>query len=386
MALSTPPGARQARPTYIHELDDWPIFRWDPERITDPLVRASRRQAQIIENVLAAGLPAAREATVRNLTASAVASSRIEGEYPDPASIGESIRRRIAAESAHAAELEHDEYGIAAVTTDAAENAGQPLTEERLHEWHRLLFPEPGSENISVGRWRDDRLGPMQVVSVGTMGRRPIVHFEAPPAHRLQGEMDRFLEWFNHPETEPDLRKPAVAHLWFVTIHPYDDGNGRIARAITDLALSRCEGTIMRPYSMSAEILRQQGEYYQALMTTQSGSMDITDWMIWFLDCLKAAMDRGDRSTCAAVSRAKLQVFAQDHALNHRQVKFCERLIEGWIGNITTNRYGRINSCSQQTSNRDINRLMELGVLRRNRASGRSTSYRIELPLPWEAP
>ena len=366
------------RPSYIHELDDWPNFRWDPEAITDSLVRANRRQVEVVGNVFALGALAANEATVRNLTDSAVASSRIEGENPDPAAIRASIARRIVAESQRANRRDYDEPGIAAVTTDAATNYTAPLTQERLHGWHRQLFSTPGPGRISIGRWRDDQLGPMQVVSGGPMQRNPTVHFQAPPAHRLDEEMTQFLNWFNQPEAEPDLRKAAVAHLWFVTIHPYDDGNGRIARAVTDLALARCDRTPVRFYSMSAEIMRQRSQYYRALQTTQSGSMDITAWMIWFLDCLTSAMNNSDRTADAALSRAKLQPFAQANSLNERQVKVVGRLIEGWEGNITANRYGRMTGCSRQTAIRDINRLMELGILARNESSGRSTSYRVQ--------
>ena len=372
---------RPRRPTYIHELDDWPNFRWDHEAITQPLVRASRKQAAVVGNVYARGLLAATESTVRNLTASAVASSRIEGEDPDPVGIRESIRRRIAAESQRAGQSEHDEPGIATVTADAATNCSEPLTAARLHRWHRLLFPTPEPRSITVGQWRDDRLGPMRVVSGGPMGRTPVIHFEAPPAHRLEGEMNRFIDWFNQPEAEPDLRKPAVAHLWFVTIHPYDDGNGRIARAITDLALAGCDRTPVRFYSMSAEIMRQRKQYYHTLEDTQSGSMDVTTWMIWFLDCLTSAMNHGERAADAALSRAKLQIFSEINNLNERQVKVVSRLIDGWEGNITANRYGRMTGCSRQTAIRDISRLIDLGILARNQSSGRSTSYRV-LQLP----
>lgn len=284
-------------------------------------------------------------------------------------------------ESRLAIQGEHDEPGIAAVTADAATNYAAPLMTDRLHEWHGLLFPVPDTEGISVGRWRYDRVGPMQVVSSGPMGRTPVFHFEAPPAHRLNGEMDRFLDWFNQLDDEPDLRKPAVAHLWFVTIHPYDDGNGRIARAITDLALAKCDRTPMRFYSMSAEIMRQRGDYYRILEDTQSSTMDITAWMIWFFNCLTSAMNHGERAADAAQSRAKLQARAATDGLNDRQVKFIGLLIDGWVGNITAARYQRLNRCSRQTAVRDIDRLMEIGILVRNQPGGRSTSYRVnQLP------
>ena len=285
-------SGRPSQPTYIHELDDWPDFRWSEEVIKRPRELVSQLQRQIVADASNMGTAKATATTVRNLTNSAVASSRIEEEYPDPNAVRAAIRRRIVAVSPGTGQDERDEPGIAAVTADTAQNCGNPLTAERLHRWHRLLFPNPNRANFTVGRWRDDQLGRMRVVSASSAGRT-IVHFVAPAAHRLEAEMTAFLEWFNQPEPEPDLTKPALAHLWFVTIHPYDDGNGRIARAITDLALSRCDGTDTRLYSMSGEILRQRSRYYRALQVTQSDSMNITAWMLWFFDCLTDAMIQG---------------------------------------------------------------------------------------------
>lgn len=285
-------SGRPSRPTYIHELDDWPDFRWSEEVIEQPLGRVSQLLSHILADAANMGRAAATQTTVRNLTKSAVASSRIEEEYPNPRAVRAAIRRRIVAVPPGTSQVERDEPGIAIVTADTAKNCGEPLTAERLHLWHRLLFPGPNRANFTVGRWRDDRLGRMRVVSANSAGQT-VVHFVAPAAKRLEAEMDRFLDWFNEPEPEPDLRKAAIAHLWFVSIHPYDDGNGRIARAIADLALSRCDGTDTRLYSMSAEILRQRSRYYRALQVTQSGSINITAWLLWFFDCLTDAMIQG---------------------------------------------------------------------------------------------
>ena len=221
---------------------------------------------------------------------------------------------------------ENDEPGIAAVTADAAQNCGEPLTADRLHLWHSLLFPGPNRANFTVGRWRDDRLGRMRVVSANSAGQT-VVHFVAPAAERLEPEMGRFLDWFNRPESEPDLRKPAIAHLWFVSIHPYDDGNGRIARAITDLALSRCDGTDTRLYSMSGEILRQRSRYYRALQVTQSGSMNITAWMLWFFDCLAEAMIKAEIRTAAGQQSVEQRSEVVDVRRPHLR---CGRLGAGW--------------------------------------------------------
>ena len=225
------------RPTYIHELDDCPAFRWNEETVTNPLVQAKKRLAELVGSANILSEKAASELTVHHLTDSAVANSNIDNEFPDPNAVRRAIIRYVSGQPQPPG---RNSPGIAAVTADSAINCTAPLTEERLHQWHRWLFPVP-APGISVGRFRDDRFGSMKVVSAGPMGRNPVVHFEAPAADRLQQAMERLLDWFNGPE--PDLRKPALAHLWFVTIHPYDDGNGRIARAITDLALARCDGT-----------------------------------------------------------------------------------------------------------------------------------------------
>ena len=320
------------------------------------------------------GAAARTEATVQNLTDSAVASSNIENEFPDPNAVRRAITRYVSGQPQPPG---RNSPGIAAVTADSAINCAAPLTEERLNQWHRWLFPVP-APGISVGRFRDDRFGSMKVVSAGPIGRNPVVHFEAPAADRLQQAMKRFLDWFNGPEPEVDLRKPALAHLWFVTIHPYDDGNGRIARAITDLALSRYDGTRERHYGMSSEILRQRARYYDALMVTQSGSMDITGWVTWFLDCLTATADQAEQTVAAMQSRGRLQGFADTHGLNHRQVKFLDRLIDGWTGNITTARYRRITRCTLQTAVEDIDRLLELGILARDEVAGRRQPYRVQ--------
>ena len=283
-------GPQRGRPTYMHDLDDWPNLRWDEETIAPSLEHARWRQRETVAHAAALRMRAATEMTVRNLTDSAIASSQIEGEYPDPHAVEATIRRRIVDGSPRAGQGERDEPGIAVVTANTATNYTATLTAERLHQWHRQLFSAPSTRDIAVGRWRDDRLGRMRVVSRRPTGRT-IILFEAPVAEKLDDEMNAFLEWFNQPEPEHNLITAAIAHLWFVTIHPYDDGNGRIARAITDLALARCDGTDTRSYSMPAEILHQREDYYQALQVTQSSSMNITAWLAWFLNCLADAIE-----------------------------------------------------------------------------------------------
>ena len=225
-------GPAGGRPIHIHELDDWPSFRWDDETIIRPPTRASHTQAAVAASSPTLGGAAANETTVRNLKDSAVSSSRIEGEYPDPNAVEASIRRHITTASPRANQHGRGGPGIAVVTANTTTSHGEPLTAERLHRWHRQLFSGPNPVNFAAGRWRDDRLGPRRGVSGGPIGRTPVIHLEAPTAERADDGMDRFLEWFNQPEPEPDLRKAAVAHLWFVTIHPCADGNGRVTRAL----------------------------------------------------------------------------------------------------------------------------------------------------------
>lgn len=370
---STLRSGGNARPAYIHELGDWPRFRWHDAAIAKSLTNASRRLEKLIDRADGLEPAAADEITVQNLTQSAVASSNIESEFPNPHAVRRAIASYIAGQYQPPG---GNAPGIAAVTADAAINRATPLTKARLHQWHRWLFPVP-APGITVGRFRDDRFGPMQVVSGGPMGRPPTVHFVAPAAHRLQQEMDRFLAWFNAPSTPNDLRKPAIAHLWFVTIHPYDDGNGRITRAISDLALAQWDGSPHRCYSMSAEIMRRRNGYYDALQITQSASMDVTTWMIWFLECLAAAAAQAEQTEEAAQGRARLRAPAQSRGLNDRQVKFIDRLIDGWTGNITAARYRRVNRCTQAQAEQDLARLVELGILAINEASSRQPSYRM---------
>ena len=362
-----------ANGSYIHELDDWPRFRWHDAAIAKSLNNASLRLEQLVDRAAGLEPTAADETTLQNLTQSAVSSSNIESEFPNPDAVRRAISRYLAGQPQPQG---RNAPGIAAVTADSAINCTTDLTEDRLHQWHSWLCPIP-APGITVGSFRDDRFGPMQVVSGGPMGRPLTVHFVAPAADRLQHEMDRFLTWFNAPSTPSDLRKPAIAHLWFVTIHPYDDGNGRITRAITDLALAQWDGSPHRCYSMSAEIMHRRNGYYDALQITQSGSMDVTSWMTWFLECLAAAAAQAEHTAEANQGHARLRVLAQSQRLNDRQVKFIDRLIDGWAGNITAARYRRINRCAQDEAEQDLARLVALGVLAVNDTSSRQPSYRV---------
>ena len=258
---------------------------------------------------------------------------------------------------------------------DATQRYDQPLTDERLFGWHAALFPtaRSGMHPIKVGAWRDDRTAPMQVVS-GPVGRER-VHFEAPAATRLEEEMRRFLEWFNGDATTEPVLKAAQAHLWFVTIHPFDDGNGRIARAIADMALARSEESTQRFYSMSAQIRLERSDYYRILEQTQQGSMDITPWMEWFLACLTQAIEGAHGALAGVITKARHWEKLRDVPLNDRQRLVINRLLDGFEGKLTTSKWAALTKSSQDTALRDIQQLVERGVLIRNPAGGRSTSY-----------
>ena len=261
------------------------------------------------------------------------------------------------------------------MTLDATQGYARPLTPERLFGWQAGLFP--GGRNrlgwISVGAWRDDSRGPMQVVS-GPIGRER-VHFEAPAADRIDDEMSAFLEWFNAPANTDGVLRSALAHLWLVTIHPFEDGNGRIARAVADMALARSEASPQRFYSMSSQILRRRSAYYRILERTQRGSVDITGWMAWFLDCLGGVIAHSETALAVVLGKARFWEQNAGVSLNERQRRVINRLLDGYDGRLTTTRWSAMTGCSQDTALRDITELMELGILARSAAGGRSTSY-----------
>jgi Fic family protein len=258
---------------------------------------------------------------------------------------------------------------------DATEKYSEPLTAERLFAWHAAMFPtgRSGMKSITVGAWRDDASGPMQVVS-GPVGRER-VHYEAPPAHRLASEMKAFVDWFNGEAAIDPVLKAAVAHLWFVTVHPFDDGNGRIARAIADMALARSEGVAQRFYSMSAQIRQERNAYYDILESTQKGDLDITSWLEWFLGCLDRAFDGAESTLSNVFRKARFWEKHAGAAFNDRQRDMLNRLLNGFEGKLTTSKWAQIEKCSQDTALRDIDDLVARGILRKDPAGGRSTSY-----------
>ncbi|MBH5396372.1 Fic family protein [Bradyrhizobium sp. CNPSo 4010] len=362
--------------TYIHELPQWPTFRWNLQGIADRLVAVRHKQGRLLGRMERLGFPLKAEATLQTLTEEVVKSSEIEGEVLDRDQVRSSIARRLGMDIGALTPADRHVEGVVEMILDATEHYADELTAERLFSWHAALFPtgRSGMTKIVAGAWRTAETGPMQVVS-GPMGRER-VHYEAPAAERLEKEMQSFLEWFNDsPGSIDPVLKAALAHLWFVTIHPFEDGNGRIARAIADLALARSEQSAQRFYSMSAQIRRERSDYYTILERTQKGDLDITDWMSWFLDCLDRAFDGADAILGGILRKA---AFWDRHAarpLNARQRIVLNRLFDGFEGKLTSSKWATLTKVSQATAARDIEELIAYGILKKDAAGGRSTSY-----------
>ncbi len=364
------------RRKYIHEHPDWPDFHWDQGGLAVPLADVRNRQGRLIGRMEALGFDLQREAALETLTEDILKSSEIEGETLDGQQVRSSIARRLGMDIGGLRHVERDVEGIVEMMMDATGNYDQPLTTERLRAWHGSLFPtgRTGMRRITVGAWRDDNADPMQVVS-GPIGRQQ-VHFEAPHAARLDREMRAFLDWFNAPAEIDEVLKAGLAHLWFVTIHPFDDGNGRIARAIADMALARSERSAQRFYSMSSQIRRERADYYDILERTQKGAMDVSAWMGWFLDCLGRAIDGAQETLSGVLDKARFWERAAHVPLNERQRRILNRLLEGQFkGKLTTSKWAKLSKCSQDTAYRDITDLMAHGILVRNPGGGRSASY-----------
>jgi Fic family protein len=323
----------------------------------------------------ALGFTLRQEAVLTTLTEDVLKSSEIEGEQLDEVQVRSSIARRLGMDIGGLSPMDRNVEGVVEMMLDATGHYGQPLTAERLFGWHASLFPtsRSGMRRIKVGAWREDRNGPMQVVS-GPIGRER-VHFEAPVAETLNREMQVFLDWFNDSTDSDWVAKAGLAHLWLVTIHPFDDGNGRIARAIADLALARSEKSAQRFYSMSAQIRQERAAYYNVLETTQKGTLDITPWMEWFLGCLGRAIEGAQATLATVLAKARFWETFADVSINDRQRLVLNRLLDGFEGKLTTSKWSTLAKCSHDTALRDIVALVERGILVRNLEGGRSTSY-----------
>ena len=359
---------------YLWQDPQWPNLHWDDTVVTKPLARASREQGRLLGKMEGIGFDLRAEAHLRSLTDDVINSSAIEGETLEREQVRSSIARRLGMDVAGLVPADRNVEGVVEMMMDATSNYAKPLTAERLFDWHAALFPtgRSGMRAIKVGAWREDTEGPMQVVS-GPMGREK-VHYEAPPAARIAEEVDAFLRWFAKPGDTPPLLAAGLAHLWFVTIHPFDDGNGRIARAIADMALARSEGIAQRFYSMSSQIHHERNEYYTMLERIQKGDTDVTRWQEWFLECLMRAIEQAHTTLGTVLTKARFWERFAKQPLNERQTKVLNRLLDGFEGKLTSSKWAKLTNSSQDTANRDIADLVERGALRKE-GGGRSTSY-----------
>jgi Fic family protein len=361
--------------TYIHELPDWPYFRWSQEALAQKLAAVRYRQGELIGRMRAMGFSLRAEAVFQTLTLDVLKSSEIEGEILDREQVRSSIARHLGMDIGAAPTVSRNIDGIVEMTLDATQNYDKPLTRERLFGWHASLFPTgySGIRKIKVGAWRDDAQGPMQVVS-GRVGHEH-VHFKATAADRIEKEMTLFLDWFNNDDGIDLVLRAAIAHLWFVTIHPFEDGNGRIARALADMVLARSEKSPQRFYSMSAQIRNEREAYYGGLEETQKGTMDVTTRLEWFFDCLNRAFDGVESTLEIVLKKAR---FWESHAatpFNDRQRLMLNKVLDGLEGKLTSSKWAKLAKCSQDTALRDILDLVEHGILTKDPAGGRSTSY-----------
>ncbi len=362
---------------YIHSLPDWPRFRWDADRLSGPLAAVRYDQGLMAGRMESLGLASRQEALLGTLTEDVVRSSAIEGERLDAEQVRSSIARRLGIDIGGLKPSDRHVDGVVDMMLDATRHYDESLTAERLFGWHVSLLPSrrSGMRRIIVGAWRDDGHGPMRVVS-GPIGRER-VHFEAPPARRVGAEMRAFLDWFNGTATADWVLRSALAHLWLLTIHPFEDGNGRIARAVADMALARSERGSQRFYSMSAQIQAEREGYYGILERTQKATMEVTPWLEWFLACLRRAIGAAQADVSTALARARFWQVAEAGPLNDRQRRVLARLLEGFEGKLTTSKWAKLAKCSTDTALRDIQALVARGLLVQGPAGGRSTSYEV---------
>lgn len=363
---------------WIYEQKHWPEFTWDTENLTVKLAAVRHRQGRLLGRIESLGFTLRQEANLITLTHDVVKSSAIEGENFSSTEVRSSIARHLGIEVGGLVPASRDVDGMVEMMLDATQGFSQPLTKARLFRWHTSLFPigRSGIHPILVGDWRSVETGPMRVIS-GPFGREKI-HFEAPIADRLESEMTVFLNWFENTNNIDPVLKAGIAHFWFVTIHPFEDGNGRIARAIGDMALARAEGISDRFYSLSKQIEMEKKQYYLQLEKQQRDKLDITPWLTWFLDCLGRAIDSAEASLSHVLLKAKLWERINQYSFSPRQLLIINRMLEeDFKGYMNTAKYSKLAKCSTDTALRDIQDLKNHGIFLQNAAGGRSTSYRL---------
>lgn len=363
------------RRTYLWQRPDWPQWRWDAAALAAPLAQVHRAQGYLAGRMAELGLAQRDQASLQALTQEVITTSAIEGEALNLDAVRSSIARRLGVDIGALAPSDRHVDGVVDMVLDATQHHAQPLTPERLFGWHAALFPTgySGRLRIQVGAWRNDAAGPMQVVS-GPVGREK-VHYEAPPAQALPHETTAFLDWFNAPVVGDALVHAGLAHLWLVTLHPFDDGNGRISRAVGDMALARAEGSAQRYYSLSAQIQRERKQYYDQLEATQRGTLDVTPWLDWFLACLLRAVQGADGLLAGVLDKAQFWQRWSGMPMNERQTLVLNRVLDGMEGKLTNAKWAALAKCSPDTALRDISGLLALGVLEKLEGGGRNTAY-----------
>lgn len=360
---------------YLYQLPNWPNFTWDTAQIITLLGEVRNVQGRLLGKMQNLGFDLQNEAILSTITLDILKSNEIEGEFLDNEQVKSSIARQLGLSFAPTVQSTRYVDGVVEMMLDATQNYTTLLTKDRLCGWHGALFPtgRSGLYTITVADWRKDEKGPMQVVS-GAMGKERI-HFEAPASTILAAEMQQFLDWFNADMQIDTVLKAAIAHLWFITIHPFDDGNGRIARAITDLQLARSDKSNQRFYSISNQILKERKGYYQILERTQKGDLDITAWLIWFLECLKKSIEAAESVLANILQKAKFWNTHQTTLLNERQQKMLNKLLDGFEEKLRTSKWAKICKCSTDTALRDIQDLEKKGILKKEAGGGRNTAY-----------
>jgi Fic family protein len=366
--------------TYIWQQTDWPTWSYDATTLSILLANSHQAQGRLLGKMQSLGFGVQQQTSLQVLTDDVLKTSEIEGEFLRPELVRSSVAKRLGIDIGGLSDSDRTVDGIVDIVMDATSKHAQDLSLDRLLSWHAALFPlgYSGIHKISAGQLRDDRLGPMQVIS-GAIGREK-VHFEAPPASCLRSEITQFLNWFNASQSLDPYLKAGIAHLWFVTIHPFDDGNGRIGRAIADMALSRADQSRDRFYSLSSQIMKERQGYYLHLERSQKGSLDATEWLAWFLQCLINAIDSANSNLYSTLAKTQFWQHWQGVPFNERQIKLLNRLLDGFEGNLTNKKWSLIAKCSADTALRDITDLLDRGVLSRGSSSGRSTHYLIKQP------
>ena len=360
---------------YIYEQPDWPQFKWNAEKLLTLLTKVRNLQGRVVGKMGALGFELKNQANFEILTQDVLKSSEIEGEFLNPDQVRSSVARRLGLDVSGLVLSDKNVDGVVEMMIDATENFDEPLSENRLFAWHNALFPTgySGMHKVLAGQWRDDSTGPMQVVS-GPMGKEN-VHYQAPPSDSMETEMKSFIEWINDRKDIDLVIEAALAHLWFVTLHPFEDGNGRIARALTDMKLAQSDNQSYRFYSMSSRIMNERKQYYDILEQTQKGDLDITDWLEWFLNCLLHALESSETILEKVIFKHNFWINNSSVIKNERQKKLLNRLLDGFDGKLTTSKWAKIAKCSQDTAARDIQDLIEKRILYKLPGGGRSTGY-----------